>query len=167
MVEKAPERVMDVHIELGHGKFKMDDAFELRVKAIEIGKASEKLWEGLTPEHKEVLSQIFRRSLEVLHENTERYLANIITGAPGDMINIGVQILMSKVEEQVDIIQAANEFEREAVKRQMIADLIGEMEPLTDEEFLDHVKESLQHGIHIPNDAVARTIEILEAKAAS
>ena len=161
MVEKSPEKVMDVNIELAHGKFRMEDAFELRVKAIEIGKASEELWSNISDEHKTVLTQIFKRALEVMHANTDRFLPNIITGAPGDMVNITCQVLLSKIEEQVEIIMQANEFEREAAKQQMIAELISDVNPLTDEEFLGHVRESLEHGIHIPNNAVERLVGML------
>lgn len=161
MVEKDPEKVMEVNIELAHGKFRMEDAFELRVKAIEIGKASEELWNNISDDHKAVLTQIFKRALEVMHENTDRFLPNIITGAPGDMVNITCQVLLSKIEEQVEIITQTNEFEREAAKQQMIAELISEVAPLTDEEFLGHVEESLQYGIALPNSAVKRLVDMI------
>lgn len=153
---------MEVRIELGHSKFDMDDAFDLRVKAIEIGKASEELWSGLTDQHKKVLTQIFKRTLEVMHVNTERFIPYILTGEPGDMIHINTQVVMSKIEEKVQIMNAVNEFERQAAKRQMIENLVGEFEPLEDEGFISSVRESLAHGVQIPNEAVQRLLQMYE-----
>lgn len=162
-VKEKPEKVLTFEIDLAHGRFAMEDAFELRTHAIAVGNASEVIWNGISDQHKDVLTQICRRALEVLHANVERFLPNVITGAPGDMVNINIKVLLSKIEEQVEIIQSANEFERNAAKRQMIADLMGDIEPLTDEDFLEHVKQSLAHGVPVPNDAVERVLIYLGA----
>jgi hypothetical protein len=160
MVKKTPEKVMDVNVQLAHGKFRMDDAFELRVKAIDLGKTSEVLWASLSDEYKEVLAQIFKRSLEVLHANTDRFLPNIISGDPGDLIEITCQVLFASIEEQADIRQEANDFERQAAKDQMIAELLEDTTPLSDEEFLDNVKTYLDYGVNVPNPAVQRLVEM-------
>jgi hypothetical protein len=159
--KKTPEKVVDVNIQLAHGKFKMEDAFELRAKAIEIGKTSEVLWNDLTPEHREVMTQIFKRSLEVLHANSDRFLPNIITGDPMDHIAISCQILFASIEEQVDIRQESNEFDRQAAKEQMIAELIEDWSPLDDNEFIEYVKSYLEHGTSVPNSAVDRLLQIV------
>ncbi len=162
MALQKPTPVLDVNTTLSHGRFSLEDAFDLRVQAIEIGNASEVLWGKLTDDHKNVLTQIVKRTLEVLHEHTDRYLPNIITGEPGDLIHIGINVLMSKIDEQVDIIASANEFEKDAAKRQMISELMGEIEPLTDDQFVEQIREYLGHGTQVPNSAVERLLDIIE-----
>lgn len=159
-VKVPPEQVMTITIEIGRGEFAMEDAFKLRQHAIEVGNASSALWGKLSDPHKDVLTKIYQRALEVMHQHVERYLPNIITGAPGDLININTKILLSKIEEEVEIIEAASAFGKEATKRQLIAELIADVEPLEDDQFLAHVVESLSHGVTIPNDAVKRVLEI-------
>lgn len=157
---QEPEHVLDMQIELSHGKFALEDAFDLRMKAIQIGNASEALWSDISDEHRQILIQIFRRALEVMHSNVDKFLPNIVTKEGNDLLNMRVDILLSEIEEQVEIIVQANEFEREATRRAMIAELLGEIEPLPDDQFRDFVAESLKTGVHIPAHAVERLLDM-------
>lgn len=156
------EPVMDINLSLARGKFSIDDAFDLRVKAIEIGNEAAVLWEGLSEGHRHVLSEIMKRTLEVMHENVALWLPNVITGGSGDMLTMTASVLMTKIDEQVDIINAANNFEKDAARRQMIEELVGEAEPVTDEQFVDQVREYLNHGSQVPNRAIERLLDMIE-----
>jgi len=160
-VQEPPKKVVDITIELSHGKFVMDNAFELRTHAVEVSKASEAIWGDMSKEHQEVVTQIFKRSLEVMHQKVDRYLPYVITGAPGDMIDISVKVLLSKIGEQVEIIKQANEFERDTAKREMIAAITGNLMSEDDEDFLDHMRASLKHGVQVPNEAVQRLMDMI------
>ena len=161
MALKDPDHVMDMTVQIARTDFQMDDAFDLRVKAIEIGNASEELWGDLSDEHKDVLTKIYRRSLEVMHENVEAFLPNVLTGGAGDMIYMTTQVLLSQIEEEVEIIVQANNFEQDAARRQMIADLLGEVTPLTDDQFVDFVIDCLKTGTFIPATAVDRLVGMI------
>ncbi len=44
----------------------------------------------------------------------------------------------------------------------MIEELVGEAEPVTDEEFVDQVREYLNHGSQVPNKAIERLLDMIE-----
>jgi len=158
------EHVLTFEVELGHSKFEMKDAFDLRTEAIRVGKASNELWDKLSDNHRDVLTKIVRRGLEVFHGNVERFLPNVLTGDQGDFIDINMKVLLSKVEERVEIIEQASDFEQQAVIREMLAVISDELPELTDDEFVDHVRESLENGVNVPNSAVERMLELYDAK---
>lgn len=161
MTLKNPDHVMDINLKLGHQRINREDAFDLRTDAIEVGNASAKIWNDLSDRHKEVLKKVAMRSIEVLHDNIDSWLPNVLTGQSGDMVTIRNQILLSEIEEAVEIIESKSSFGRNAAKENMIAELVGKRTKISDEDFVAHVDESLDNGVHIPAHAVKRLVDII------
>ena len=119
-----------ITITINRDSFEMEDAFQLRQDAIDKGALSEELWATLTPEHQEVLTAIVGSSLSMLSANMDKWVPNCITGDGSDLVTVEMKILMSQIEENVEVIQKASPRHQ---AEQRVTDLEAELEAVRDE----------------------------------
>ena len=109
---------MDVTINLSTSMFSADDAFDMRVEAIERGNVAEEVWGSLNESHQEILLDLVRQSLLVMFINADKFVPNVISEfEPG--LKVDLSILLSQIEEEVGV----TDYREEALLK--VAEMLG------------------------------------------
>lgn len=148
------------------GGFAIQDSSSLWTEREKQINDSEHIWRKYSDETRDVLLKIVRKSLESLHTIADQWLPQgLLNGPAGDKIVIQMEVLLTDIEAQVDMVEETTDFEVQSMVRQIMEVLEGGESHLSDEEFIEYARQAVSIGSRLSLSEAQRLLDLVSVQS--